>query len=253
MFFRKKKPPGPLKRPEESPPPPWALDPEGLLQSRPGKRIAALTGGIASGKSTALALFEAFGAKVVDFDLLAREALSPFTPTWERTLEIFGEKARLKNNELDRPYLAKKIFGDQKLRLALEAVVHPFTWRRMLEELRGGDPPPLTIVDVPLLFEADLQSLFSPVILCHASPARQLQRLLFRSPGLSRGRALKILRSQLPPGEKLRRADLILNNDGSLRDLIFQTRDLHRRLAAPTDPADRPPPSGDPEKKPPHA
>jgi dephospho-CoA kinase len=173
---------------------------------------AALTGGIASGKSTVAALLEAFGARLVDFDVLAREALEPGTPTWERALALFGPKARLADGQLDRPFMAKKVFKDPELRQALEDIVHPFTWGRMLQELSRGGPWPLTVVDIPLLYEANLQSLFPVVILSFATPATQIRRLLSRSPGLSERQAKRILKNQLPITDKLRRADVILNN-----------------------------------------
>jgi dephospho-CoA kinase len=223
-------------RPKDPPPPPWATDPEGLLQSVPGGVKAALTGGIASGKSTLAALLESHGARLVDFDLLAREALAPRSPTWEAALALFGPKARLDNDELDRPFLAKRIFKDPKMRLALEAIVHPFTWKRMLEELANHPAPALTIIDVPLLYEANLHSLFSPVILCFATPATQIARLTSRSPGLGGRQAKKILESQLPITEKLKRAGIVVNNDGQLPALIRQAADLYRRLTDPAGP-----------------
>jgi dephospho-CoA kinase len=225
------KPPPKLNpRPKDPDPPKWAKDPDRLLKSSPGRIRAALTGGIASGKSTVAALLEAFGAKIIDFDILSREALTPFTPTWEKTLELFGPKAKLPDNQLDRPFLAKKIFKDKNLRLALEDIVHPFTWIRMLEDLEKEKDLPLIVMDIPLLYEVALHSLFNPVILCFASPGTQIRRLIFRNPELSTRTAKKILLNQLPITEKLRHANIVLNNDGSMKDLIRQTSELHKRL-----------------------
>jgi dephospho-CoA kinase len=194
---------------------------------------AALTGGIASGKSTVAALMEAFGAKIIDFDLLSREALKPQSPTWEMTLRLFGPKAKLPDDELNRPFIAKKIFKDKNLRLELEAIVHPFTWRRMLEELKKFGDNSLTVIDIPLLYEANLQSLFSPVILSFASPSTQVKRLLFRNPELSQRDAKKILQNQLTITDKLRHANIVINNDGSMAELIRQVSDLYKRLSDP--------------------
>jgi dephospho-CoA kinase len=233
LFFKKKEPPRAAKRPPDPPPPTWARDPQGLLKSARGRVRAALTGGVASGKSTAAALFEAFGARIIDFDLLAREALAPQTPTFEAALALFGPKALLPDGSLDRPLLAKKIFRDRELRLRLEAIVHPFTWGRMLEELAKGPPAALTVIDIPLLYEASLHTLFSPVMVCFASPGLQIRRLLFRSPSLSKRMAKKILLNQLPTSEKLRHADIVLNNEGGMRELIRQTKAVCQSLTGP--------------------
>jgi dephospho-CoA kinase len=204
-----------------------------LLKDGKGSVKAALTGGIASGKSTVAALMECFGAKIIDFDLLAREALEPGTDTFDSTLALFGPKALLKDGRLDRALMAKRVFKDPGLRRALEDIVHPFTWKRMLGELGKSKEAPLTVMDVPLLYEAGLQSLFPRVILCFAAPGTQVKRLLFRNPGLSQRQAKRILANQLPMAEKLRHANIVLNNDGGLRELIFQTKDLYLRLTGP--------------------
>jgi dephospho-CoA kinase len=193
----------------------------------------ALTGGIASGKSVFGELLVAFGASKVDFDLLAREALRPGNEPYRKALELLGPKAALPGGELDRPAIAKRIFKDKGLRLALEAIVHPYTWRRMLEELKTFPTSPLVVIDVPLLFEAGLNGRFDPVALCFASPETQMRRLLFRNPKLSRGLAKKMLAAQMPMSEKVRLADIVINNDGDLPEAIQQAKALYQRLTKP--------------------
>ncbi|MDR3154758.1 MAG: dephospho-CoA kinase [Deltaproteobacteria bacterium] len=228
-----KPPPRPEKRPPEPPPPPWASDPDGLLKSRPGSVRLALTGGVASGKSTVAELFRAFGAEVIDFDLLAREALAPGGECLPAAAALFGPRSVLKDGTLDRAWVARRIFKDDKLREALEAEVHPYTWRRMLSELSSLREAPVIVVDVPLLFEARLNTLFRPTVLCFASAATQLRRLRERNPDLSGREAKRVIRSQLPPAEKLRLADCVVSNDGPLRETIRQAKALWDRLSSP--------------------
>jgi dephospho-CoA kinase len=179
-----------------------------------------------SGKTTVAELLRAFGAELIDFDGLAREALAPETPGWAQALELFGPKAKKPDNSLDRARLAEIIFKKPDLRKALEAIVHPLTWELMGRRLAELQASPLVIIDVPLLFEANLNSLFRPVIVCFASWETQYQRLRSRDPNRSRGLTKKMLQSQLPFSEKIRQADVVINNDGSLIDLIRRAKDL---------------------------
>jgi dephospho-CoA kinase len=201
---------------------------------------------VASGKSTVSELLRAFGAGIVDFDLLAREALEPGGASFEAARALFGPRCVDKEGRLDRRYIAKRVFKDPGLRSALEDEIHPFTWRRMLEQLEAMRDSPVVAVDVPLLFEARLSPLFSPTVLCFASPPVQLKRLRDRNPDLSGREAMRIIRSQIPQAEKLRLADIVVNNDGSIRETIRQTKALWDRLTDPgavfPPPRHRPPP-----------
>lgn len=233
-------PPRPSRRPEEPGPPSWATDPEGLLKARPGSLPVALTGGLASGKSTVATLFEVFGANRLDFDRFSREAVAPGTVGLERVVEIFGPKCLQPDGQLDRPYVRKRVFKDQTLKKYLEDIIHPATWKIMLKCLKVGPPAPVTVIEIPLLFEARLDSLFDRVILAFASPEVQLRRLMFRDPKLGKSQAKKMIASQMPILEKLRRAKTVVNNDGSLSEAIYQAKKLWDSLvpkAPPDDPA----------------
>jgi dephospho-CoA kinase len=233
-------PPKLIPRAPAPPPPSWAADPEGLLKSEKGSVKLGLTGGVASGKSTLDELLVAFGAELLDFDLFSREALQRDSEGHKDAAKLFGPRVVLKDSgELDRPLIAKLIYKDQKLKKALEDIVHPRTWRRMLEELKviaqrkEDDPlgkPKVIVIDVPLLYEADLYSLFHPTALCFATPANQIKRLLARNPKLSERDAKKILKNQIPITEKLRLADFVINNDGDIKELIGQARKLYDML-----------------------
>jgi dephospho-CoA kinase len=193
----------------------------------------ALTGGVASGKSTVAELLVAFGARLVDFDLLAREALEPGGECFAAAAALFGPKSLTKDGRLDRAFIAKRIFKDARLREALEAEIHPYTWKRMLEELKGMEDAPFVAVDVPLLFETNLFGLFSPAALCFATAQTQLKRLRDRNPDLSGRQAKRVIRSQMHPAEKLRLAHAIVNNDGPMRETVRQTKALWDRLVSP--------------------
>jgi len=214
------------KRLEPPPTPAWARDEEKLLVSSPSAVRMALTGGIATGKSTAAELLSLFGASIIDFDLLARKTLEPESPGWEKTIKLFGPKIKNSDGSLNRALMGKKVFKDSRLRLELEAIIHPLTWRMMIGELKVLRENPFIVIDVPLLFEANLAQMFSPIVLCFASAITQLNRLTNRQPDLSRRAAKRIIASQTPMAEKVRRASYIINNDGSLSQIIRQIKKL---------------------------
>jgi dephospho-CoA kinase len=192
----------------------------------------ALTGSVASGKSTIAALMEAFGAKKIDFDILAKQAVTPGTKGFEDVCKLFENKVLKADGTLDRTKISRIVFKNQELRLNLEGIIHPITWSLMLKELKSFGPAPLVVIEVPLLFEAALASLFSPVVLSYASPDTQLKRLLERNPELSHREAKRILDAQLPMGEKLRRSDIVINNDAPLSELIAKTKQLWTKLTS---------------------
>ncbi|MDR1677806.1 MAG: dephospho-CoA kinase, partial [Deltaproteobacteria bacterium] len=223
--------PGRLKpREPESAPPPWAVDPEGLLKSDQSSLKVALTGGLASGKSTVAVLFEVFGAVRLDFDQLSREVVQPDGSCYQKVIDLFGPKVTLDDGRLDRTFISRKVFKDKDLRLSLEAIMHPEIWRLMLVKLKKLGQKPVVVIEVPLLYEAGLNSLFDHVILSFASPENQLRRLLFRNPKLSKGQAKRMISTQMPILEKLRRANLIIDNNGSFSVAIYQTKNIWDKL-----------------------
>ncbi len=177
-------------------------------------RRAALTGGIATGKSYCLARFAALGAAVVDADRLAREAVAPGTEGLARVVERFGAGFLLPDGSLDRAALGRLVFSDRTARADLEAIIHPEVYRRIGEwfaNLPGGTR--VAIADIPLLFETGHQHEFEVVIVCACSPAEQLRRLTVRD-GLTEEAARARLDTQWPIDEKAARAHVVIRTDG---------------------------------------
>lgn len=212
------------------PPPTWAAVNE-QLQSRPGRLRLALTGGIASGKSTVARMFIDLGAKEIDFDRLAHQAMEPGGRAFAAAAEIFGPEVLAADGRLSRPLIRHAIFNDPEKKTAWEAAVHPETWRMMGEELAALADEAAVILSVPLLFETGLESLFAPVILVFTSPAAQLARLMARNPEMGVDEAQKIIAAQWPVAVKLRGSHHIINNNGSLDETLRQVRELWERLA----------------------
>lgn len=191
------------------------------------RRIVGLTGGIASGKSAVLSAFLRLGAKTVDCDALARQAVLPGRPALRKIRKAFGP-AVFTGKNLDRGAMGTLVFSDPTARRKLEAIIHPEVIRKLKQEIRRF-PSGLLVCDVPLLFEAKLSKLFDSIVVVWVPETTQLKRLIRRS-GLSRTEALRRLRSQLPLSRKRKLADFVIDNSRSLGSTEAQVRALHRRL-----------------------
>jgi dephospho-CoA kinase len=181
-------------------------------------RRAALTGGIATGKSYCLGRFAALGAAVVDADRLARDAVAPGSTGLARVVERFGADYLKPDGTLDRAALGRLVFSDRTARADLEAIIHPDVYRRIDEwfaNLPGGTR--VAIADIPLLFETGHQHDFEVVIVCACSPAEQLRRLMARD-GLTDAAARARLDAQWPIEEKVARAHIVIRTDAGFAE-----------------------------------
>lgn len=182
----------------------------------------ALTGGIASGKSTVCRLLEERGAKIIDSDLLAREVVRKGAPAWEQIVEHFGPEILTPEGEIDRGKLGEIVFSDPGEREFLNRVTHPRIFQLMGERLRemerscGGEG--VVVLDIPLLVEAGAGGLFHLNLVVDAPEEEQVRRLV-QDRGLSPEAARARVRSQASREERLACADLVITNDGSLDEL----------------------------------
>jgi dephospho-CoA kinase len=193
---------------------------------------AALTGGIATGKTTCLAIFEALGAATVDADVLAREAVAPGTPGLAQVIQRFGQQVLNPDGSLDRAALGRVIFADRTARADLEAIIHPEVYRRVGEWLANlSSGTRVAIADIPLLFETGHQHEFDRVMVCTCDGAEQLRRITARD-GLSVEEARARLAAQWPIEEKVARADYVIRTDGPFAETERQVRRAYEMLNA---------------------
>ena len=184
--------------------------------------VIGLTGGIASGKTTAAGFLEAAGAPVVRADRLARMVVAPGTPGLAEIARAWPAVIA-PNGELDRKELAAVIFSDSDARRRLEAITHPRIHRRMRRwlEARRRAGAPAAVCDIPLLFEVgyDREAGFLDRIwVVSVDPETQLRRLMQRD-GLARAEAQLRVDAQWPLARKRERADLVLDNSGTPAEL----------------------------------
>lgn len=191
--------------------------------------LAALTGGIATGKSYCLARFAALGVPVIDADQLARAAVAPGTPGLAAVVARFGPDILKPDGTLDRAALGRVIFADRMARADLEAVVHPDVYNRIREwSVNLPQHTPLAIADIPLLFETGHHHDFDKVIVCACDPEEQVRRL--RSRGLTPSDARARLAAQWPIEDKVARADYVIWTNGTIGDTEAAVKRVYESL-----------------------
>lgn len=181
----------------------------------------ALTGGIASGKSTIAGLLRQRSYLVIDADQLSRELTAPQSEGLAAVALHFGSQVLHPDGSLDRAQMRRIIFNDAQQRAALEAIIHPRLEQSTLRVLREHgllDRPRLWFYEAALIFERDRAQDFLEVWVAHCDPEVQIARLMARDHA-TRAEALAIIAAQLPLSEKLKRADRAINTNGTLLEI----------------------------------
>ncbi|HCD9238040.1 TPA: dephospho-CoA kinase [Staphylococcus aureus] len=182
-------------------------------------KVIGLTGGIASGKSTVSGLLSVFGFKVVDADKAAREAVKKGSKGLAQVREVFGDEAIDENGEMNRRYMGDLVFNHPEKRLELNAIIHPIVRDIMEEEkqeyLKQGYN---VIMDIPLLFENELENTVDEVWVVYTSESIQMDRLMQRN-NLSLEDAKARVYSQISIDKKSRMADHVIDNLGDKLEL----------------------------------
>lgn len=190
-----------------------------------GEKIAkilkvAVTGGAGSGKTLVCNQLKKHEIKVISADDLAREAVLPGSTAHEKVVGFFGKKVLLGNGALNRKKLRRMIAQDDTARLTLERFVHPeiaklIQKKRAQLEKKGCR---IVVVEIPLLFELDMQDQFDRIIVVTSGRDLRVKRLMKRD-HISRYEAEKLINIQMPDEEKIEQADFVLSNDGEKEQL----------------------------------
>lgn len=187
----------------------------------------ALTGGIASGKSTVARRLAQLGAVVVDADQVAREVVEPGTPALARIAEVFGPHVVTADGTLDRAALGAIVFGDDDARRTLNAITHPAVGERsraLFAAAHAADPDAVVVYDVPLLVDEHGNGRageFDRVVVVTADEETRARRLV-ELRGMSEHEARRRIASQAPEAARLAIADDVIDANGSLDETIAQ-------------------------------
>lgn len=176
-----------------------------------------LTGGIACGKSTVSRMLVSRGALLIDADQIARDVVEPGSPVLEQVAAHFGQAVIGPDGSLQRKKLGEMIFGSPEARKQLEGLLHPPIRARMRELMTLYErdyPTKLVVVDVPLLIESNLVSMFEEIMVVYIPRRLQLERLMQRD-GLSEETAQLRLDAQMSIEEKRKFADIVIDNSGT--------------------------------------
>ena len=194
-------------------------------------KVIGLTGGIASGKSTAARLLGDLGAPVIDADQLAREAVRPGSDTLAAIVAAFGAEVLRDDGALDRVALGKQVFAAPDARRMLESIVHPEVRRLAQLKLQALKASGAQVVFymAPLLIEAGADTLCDEIWVVDVDDTTQLQRASARD-GMSGEEAQQRVSAQMPPAEKARRGDVVIDNRGTIEALAQRLKELWKEL-----------------------
>jgi dephospho-CoA kinase len=190
--------------------------------------IIGLTGGIGSGKTSVSDCFAALGIDIVDADLASRVVVQKGKPCLFEIAQHFGEDILTNEAELDRAKLREIIFKSEDEKDWLESLLHPAIANQIKDELEASKSPYAILVS-PLLLETNQKDLCSKVLVVDVSLETQVERTLKRD-GVSEDQVRAIIKAQIARDDRLKLADEVILNDGSLEDLDLAVKVLHKKF-----------------------
>ena len=189
-------------------------------------RVVGLTGGIGSGKTAASDHFKSLGITIVDADEVSRQVVEPGTPALTKIAEHFGPQVLYDDNSLDRRALRNIVFNQPEEKKWLEQLLHPLIGIETFRQLQSSQSP-YTIFVSPLLIEIGQDKMTQRILVIDAPESEQVSRTVARD-DTDNESVKAIMKSQASRSERLKKADDILLNDGSLEDLQEKVEALHR-------------------------
>lgn len=195
----------------------------------PQKRlIIGVTGSFGSGKTTVAGIFKSFGAKVIDADRIAHRIIRTRSKIYKKIINIFGKGILKGDKSIDRYKLAQVVFNDKRLLEKLNRITHPEIIRIIKKKIKASKAK-LVVLDAPLLIEAGLENLVDKLIAVKINRKQQIGRILKRT-RIKKSEILKRIRYQIPLGDKLRLADFVIDNSGTIKKTKRQVRQIRRQL-----------------------
>jgi len=192
--------------------------------------VIGVTGNIACGKSLVLETLAGLGADTIDADRVAHEVMAPGTPTAERIIAAFGEEIRGQDGGIDRRALGAIVFRDPDKLALLDSLAHPPTVAAIRDRVAASTAA-VVAIDAIKLFEAGVADDCDEVWVVTCTPEQQVERLMRRN-GFDREEALRRIQAQPPQEEKVRRADRVIDNSGTVEATIAQVEAAWNALPA---------------------
>ncbi len=195
-----------------------------------------LTGGIAAGKSAVGEMLAALGAHVIQADRIAHQLMQPGEPVYQEVVRHFGPEILDPSGAVNRARLAEKAFGADSRVRELNQIVHPAVIRRQeewMEQVGQSDPRAIAVVEAALLLEAGAGKRFDRLIVVTCEPEQRFQRWAQRlqvDEETARREVTRRMAAQLPDEEKIKAADYVVDNSGSLDETRRRVREIYTRL-----------------------
>lgn len=186
-----------------------------------------VTGIYASGKGTVCSMFEQLGAIVIDTDIIAREIVTPPSPVLDTLVQTFGSDILTPDGTLNRRYLAQKVFTDATLVEKLNAITHPAIFHEVMKI--SSERSTIYMINTPLLFETEFYKYMDKNIVVIANTEQVLKRGVMRD-GITEDEIKARLNHQISLKEKMKLADYIIDNSGSLENTKKQVEELWKTL-----------------------
>lgn len=193
--------------------------------------IVGLTGGIGTGKSTVSALFNKWGAFIIDADKISRDSLNVGSECYHQTIDTFGTSILNADGEVDRKALAKIVFSSDEELKKLNSIIHPYVRCTIHSHTISAieRDAPIIVWDVPLLLEGGYERDTDAVVVVTCPTELRLERLKIRN-GMSPEECYARINAQMSDYERMQKADFVIENDGSLSELYDRARNVYDKL-----------------------
>lgn len=192
--------------------------------------VIGLTGGIGCGKTEVAKIFQHLGAKIIDADAIGKSVVETLPNVLKEIVKVFGRKFVNKNGTLKRKELGAYVFADEEKKIQLNRIVHPHLFKRVQQEIEGAQKAgnKIIVVDAALIYETGIENIFDKVVVVNSDLKNRIERIKQRDQ-LTEDEISHRMAAQMPLEEKVRRATLVITNNGSVESLkeaaekIFRT------------------------------
>jgi len=201
-----------------------------MKRQRPNKRkiILGVTGSFGSGKTTVARQLSHLGAKIIDADKIAHRIIKPGNRIYERIVKTFGKYILKDGRTIDRHKLSRIVFNNKNALKKLNSIMHPEIIRIIRRQIKTTRSR-VVALDAPLLIEAGLENIVDRLIVVKVNRKKQIERLLDKT-SLSRTSILKRIHRQVPLSKKVRLADFVIDNSGTLGETKRQVENIYKNM-----------------------
>ena len=189
----------------------------------------ALTGGIGSGKSEATKIFSSLGVPIVDLDIISHQLTAEKQPLVGEIAKVFGQEYISTSGALDRTKMRQLVFANENARKQLNKILHPAIYREAIKQLQQFSKQPYAILAIPLLEEGSIYAqAIDRVLVIDCEQEKQIERVKQRS-HLTEPEIKQIIEAQIPRKSRIKMADDLIENNGSIADLHSKIEKLHQK------------------------